>query len=353
MTTAPKTADTRAGVRADRFDSPRRTQSSPAGGLRLAERVTLLTDRLEARADSKMAAALRSDVSEARAHVKGWEPAKSVSANTAARYERATARLQAAGREPDRAACRSTYEFQRAALVHTTRVGLKNDLRELDKSKKSGDLSRAAEAYNRVRAGLDTLRKYPPSTGSRAADLARTSAFRGPSQPEHSNGKRESLNGLTQGWRDRLQSEAGTQDEAALAALSLSGCRPAEVRGIKVRQSGEAVTLEIRGAKVDGSRGVKSRVISFDKSELDQSQAGRDLRDWLGARECRTVAHTGSVEAFRERVKSAADRAGLEGVSAYSLRHQAAADLRESGASAIEIGDRLGHRSARSQAVYG
>lgn len=356
MTTAEKTAsDTRAGARTDRFDSPSRPQPSAQGGLRLAERVTLLTDRLEARADSKQAAALRADVSEARGHVKGWEPSKAVSANTAARYERTTARLQAEGHGPDRAACKSTYEFQRAALVHVTRTELKHDLRALDSAKKSGDLHQAAESYNRVRAGLDTLRKYPPSTGSRAADLARTSAYSGPAQSANSNGKRASLEGLPQDWRDRLQSAAPEQDKAAFAALSCSGCRPAEVRGIKVRQDAAAqtVTLEIKGAKVDADRGVKSRTLEFDKVELNQTQAGRDLQEWLGERACRTVSHSSSVEAFRERVGRAADQAGLEHVSAYSLRHAAAADLREAGSTPAEIGDRLGHRSERSQSVYG
>lgn len=353
-TAAPKTAnDTRAGARTDRFDSPRRTPASAGGGLRLDERVTLLTSRLEARADLKQAAALRADVREARGHVKDWEPSKSVSAGTAERYIRTAERMRAQGVEPDRAACRSTFEFQRAALIHTTRTELKHDLRELDKCKKSGDLNRAAEAYNRVRAGLDTLRKYPPSTGSRAADLARTSAYRGPAQSDNSNGKRSSLEGLPSDWRDRLQREAPEQDKAAFAALSLSGCRPAEVKGIKVRQDEQVVRIEIKGAKFDVDRGVKSRTLDFDKAELNQTQAGRDLQEWLGARGCRTVTHSSSVEAFRERVGRAADRAGLEGVSAYSMRHAAAADLREAGANPSEIGDRLGHRSARSQAAYG
>lgn len=339
--------------RLDRLDTGR-SPTPPAGGLRLDERVSSLRERLDARADSRAAAAVRNDAREARGHVRDWSPGR-VSPSTAERYERAVELMRSRGQRPEDAKCRASFEFRRAAVVHEARSELKGALRDLDRARRSGDLERAADAYLRVQGGLATLRRYPPSTGSREGDLERQSAFRGPSRPDQdqSNGKRQSLDQLPADWRDDVQRAARPEDRPALAALGLSGCRPAEVKGIKVRQTDEHITVEIRGAKCDADRGIKTRTLEFDKAELSQSQAGRDLTEWLGNRECRTISHAGSVEAFRERVSRACDRAGHEQASAYSFRHAEARTLKESGAGRNEIARRLGHRSDRSQSVYG
>lgn len=336
--------------RDDRLDTGRST-----GGLRIEERVTSLRERLESRADGRAAAQLRSDVRAAREHVRDWNPSKAVSQNTASRYAREVQKMKSTGHRPEDAACKSTYEFRRAALVHETRSDLKAALTDLDRAKRKGDLDRAAKAYNRVRAGLETLRQYPPSTGSRECDLERTSAYRGPARPpeDRSNGKRQSLDGLPNDWKDRVQRETNDRDKPAVAVLALTGCRPEEVRGTRVRQDDEQVRFEIRGAKVDQDRGIKMRVVTLDRSELEQSQAGRDLLDWVGNRDCRTVTHEGSTAAFRERVARAADRAGLEQVTSYTFRHAEARELKQSGLEKSEIAARLGHRSERSQSVYG
>ena len=341
-----------ARARIDRF-VPARTK--PSQSLRLDECVAVLRERLESLTDRRAAEQLRGDVREARAHVKDWALDRAVSAGSASRYARVVHQMRESGQRPEDAACKSTFEYRRAALVHETRVELKAVLRDLDRSKRSGDLHSAADAYNRMRDGIEVLRKYPPTTGDRERDLERSSAFQGPSRPseDRSNGKRPSLNNLPADWRDDVQRASNDYDRPALAAMSLTGCRPVEVRGIKVRQDDEHMTFEIRGAKVDQDRGVKIRCISIEKSELSQSQAGRDLQEWLGNRECRTVSHRGSVEAFRERIARSADRAGHGDVTAYTYRHSEARDLKNSEISKEEIANRLGHRSERSQSVYG
>lgn len=336
--------------RADRLDTGR----TQGGSLHLQERVACLRERLEARADTRAAEGVRADVREARGHVRSWQEG-AVSRDTAARYAHAVAGMRASGQSPESARCKSTFEFQRAALVHTTRAELKSNLRDLDAAKRSGELGRAAQAYAGVREGLETLRRYPPSTGSREQDLLRRSTFQGPSRPEaeRSNSKRASISDLPEGWRDQVQCAARAQDRAPLAAMSLTGCRPAEVRGIKIRQTETEVSMEIRGAKVDEDRGIQTRTLTFSKSELENSQAGRDLQEWLGNRDCRTIAHEGTVAAFRERVSRAADRADLEQISAYSFRHAKARELKAAGEGREEIANRLGHRSDRSQSAYG
>lgn len=326
-----------------------RTDSGQHHGL--FERVEALKSRLEARADHNQAERLRADVREARGHVRSWNPDR-VSQNTATRYGRAVEAMRQAGIRPEEANTSATYEFRRAALVHVTRQETKQALTALDRARRAGDVERAAEAYNQVRIGLETLRRYPPSTGSREADLQRQSLYAGPpGRAGHS--KRDSLSSLPEGWRDDVQRQVPPEDRAALAAMSLTGCRPAEVKGIRVHQAADKVLLEIRGAKVDQARGVEHREIVLAKASLTETQAGRDLAEWLGNRSQRTIAHAGTADAFAERIGRACERAGHSQASAYSFRHQAARDLRQSGASREDIAARLGHRSERSQSVYG
>ncbi len=342
--------------RLDRLDTTR-TQPPRGAGLQLETRVSVLRDRLEARADSRAAGQVRDVIREARSHVRDWQPDRSVSADTSARYSRVVEQMRADGQRPEDAKCKSTFEFNRAALVYEARKDIKSALTDLDRSRRSGELDAAARAFNRLQNGLSVLRKYPPSTGSRAQDLQRQSAFTGPrhADPDRSNSKRATLDQLPAGWRDDVLLSARPADRPAVAALALSGCRPAELKGIRIskNENEDGITIKIRSAKYDSDRGIKTRELSFSRAELNETAAGRELSDWLGGREVKTISHQGTVEAFRERVARAADRAGHGEATAYSFRHAEARELRQEGADRQEIANRLGHRSERSQAVYG
>ena len=337
---------------ASRFDVASRSPDA-SRSLHFADRVQAVRDRLEARADPLRSDQLRSHVREGRGLVRNWSPDRAVSSDTASRYAKTVEVMRINGERPEDAKSKASFEFRRAALVHETRASIKASLRDLDRHKRSGDLTRAAKAYAQLRDGLNVLRKYPPSTGNRELDLQRRSAYSGPPRPVESNCKRLSIAGLLEGWKDDIQRSANTADRPALAAMSLTGARPAEIRGIKVRQSDDSVTFEIRGAKVDEDRGIKARAIAFSKDELSQSEAGRDLVAWLGNRDVRTITHGGDAAAFGERIARAADRAGYDDISSYSFRHAKARELKESGMEREEIAQRLGHRSDRSQSVYG
>jgi hypothetical protein len=150
-------SDSRA--RFDRADTSR--PAAPRGGEAefLQSRVLEFREKLEARADSNLAAGLRADVAEARNLVKGFEPDKAISRTTSDRYRASVDRMRSTGKSPRDAACKSSFEAQRAALVHVTRSELKTDLRELDRFRKKGDLQNASQSYSRVRSGLEILRE--------------------------------------------------------------------------------------------------------------------------------------------------------------------------------------------------
>lgn len=326
-----------------------------ADGQRSVVHATSLREILMTRVAARQAEALLDTVREARRHIRGFDPARAVSANTAGRYAMTLAYMNAKNEGPEDAACKASFEFRRAALIHQTRSNIKSDLRDLDRAKRQGDAHAERQASIRVNASVETLRRYPPSTGKLEQDLQRRSAYCGPLLPERSNSKRSSVwaADLPADWKDRMQRAARTTDRPAFSAMALTGCRPIEVRGIKVQQDEHRLTLTIKGAKVDDTRGVAVREVTFDKTELTQTLAGRHLQAWLGDRRVRTVSYLGSCEALRDRVARTAERASLENVTSYSYRHAAARELRANGASRTEITARLGHRAERSQRNYG
>jgi integrase len=346
----PTASRARTDLRAGRSDSGHGRYA----GLRVPERVQALRDRLHAMVDRRHAEILRHDVREGREHVRAWSD-RAVSADTRTRYAAALQHMATTGQRPEDATSKQAFYFRRAAVVHDARSTIKTALRDLDKFKRSGDVDRAADAYKALRSGLETLRRYPPSTGSREADLKRTSVYHGPrlADPARSTAKRESLNGLPADWRNRVQAEASPRDRAHLAVMSLTGARPAELSGVKVRQEGGEITLTIRGAKVDGKdRGIPERQRSFDRADLERSQAGRDLLEWLGNREQRTLPRI-DANNFGARIARAADHAGLPEVTAYTFRHASARQMKLAGMPRPEIANRLGHQSERSQRAYG
>ncbi len=211
--------------------------STPRNALDELERGPTLRERLDARTEARQLEAARALVREARGHVKGFDPVRAVSANTAGRYAAMVAYMRVNAEAPEAASCRSSFEFRRAALVHSTRADLKVGLRDWDRATRQGDARAAKDALARVHAGLETLRRYPPSSGDREQDMRRRSAYVGPQAPVRSNSKRASARAsdLPADWRDRMQEAAASADRPALAAMALTGCRPVEVRGIKVQ----------------------------------------------------------------------------------------------------------------------
>lgn len=336
----------------DRSD---RSAGSSWGGLHRAERTDMLREKLRGMTDERLASTLRDDVREARSFVKNWSE-KSVSPQTADRYQQRVDMMREHAKEPTDAKSAASYDFDRAAFVYVNRAETKEALRDLDKHRRIGEVDGAARAYLRVQNGLVALRKYPPSTGNRELDLERTSLYGGPAHAERSNGKRDSAQALPPGWGDELQRELNSFDRAPGAVMSLTGARPAEISGVRVRQSADRQSIEfiIRSAKYEADRrGIEQRTVSFGKQELEQSAPGRDVLEFLGNREQRTIAVQGTSDAFRQRYARAAARAGLVDASAYTARHATAKDLRASGEGRTEIARQLGHRTDRAQKTYG
>ncbi|MDE2259076.1 MAG: site-specific integrase [Betaproteobacteria bacterium] len=175
-----------------------------------------------------------------------------------------------------------------------------------------------------------------------------------PGKPKQS--KKYGLGKLAQDWRERIfESIHSERLKAAVAVLSATGCRPAELEmGVIVRLKDETLQLGIRGAKIDPEkgRGQPLRLLVVDRTTPWGRHLEKLVLDSPG--QTITVAYDAGGISQRLREKSRElwpRRKSL--VSAYCYRHFLGKSMRESGESAEKIAFALGHASDLSQLSYG
>lgn len=166
-----------------------------------------------------------------------------------------------------------------------------------------------------------------------------------------SKGKRSSIAGLPGNWRDQLVDEITSKHRHHCAVMALTGARPEEMgKQVELRaMPGGSLEVLIRGAKVS--------------EHTDGGQAWRrlTLRGGLADRLRLAVEKRGGLVivppkqglGLQKAISAAAQRLGLKGVSAYSLRHAFAADLKAMKIDPDTISLALGHVSRASKSRYG
>jgi len=194
------------------------------------------------------------------------------------------------------------------------------------------DLAEAVDAAKRARHAVLAYRQV----------LAMT-------RPEPEKPRRSKRSTLPRMRWQRVAFDAATKGQrAAVAVMWATGCRPAEIeRGVTIRRDGDALVIEIPGAKVTAGKGQPIRRIAVDPA----SEVGRIIAMMLGNRQGARVQ--------RKAKRIAADfvdirrRSGLGAISAYSFRHQSASDMKGRGDDPVKIAEALGHASTRTQSRYG
>lgn len=248
-------------------------------------------------------------------------------------YERADEALSSVTRQ--------SFYHDRAALLYGAAAAYKEQRKAVDVARKSGDLEAAMLAARRARSAVNAYV---------AAKEAKPPEER--SAPRKS--KRKSLPRHEQ-WREQVVQAASNPARDAVAVLRATGARPAEIEaGITLRHSmknGEQVVVAmINGAKTDaeGEKGLGRRVVMFDPD----STAGRTLLDVI-ERKGNGVTVTRRARRIAKDFADIREKTGLKTVSAYSLRHAVAGDLKADGLDPVSIARTLGHISTRSQSRYG
>lgn len=175
-------------------------------------------------------------------------------------------------------------------------------------------------------------------------------------------------------WRADIVDHARTdKDRGMLRVQAVTGCRPIEMLwGISVTIIDDgALEFSIHGAKVKtdetdskgrfvehGRRGQPQRMFALEPTGarlFNELREQVEAAGGIGVTCVYTLAGTtqNPVKDYCLRVIRLANRLGYDGVSAYSLRHQFASDLKAARVTTDDRAAAMGHRSNRSQQVYG
>lgn len=162
--------------------------------------------------------------------------------------------------------------------------------------------------------------------------------------------KRTSLKGLPDNWRENIANRM-IKYKAPFLVAALTGCRPQElVHGVKLEIVDGLIKATIKGAKVTENAGQKQRVISL---KIDGKLAN-DLAELV--RDGKNVVTLGSASNFTTAIRDAGRREYKNNnvdLSAYSLRHQFASDMKAAGFPAEDIAKAMGHISDKTASYYG
>lgn len=165
--------------------------------------------------------------------------------------------------------------------------------------------------------------------------------------------KRNSLIGLNKiNWREKLVNESkGSKYGTEILIMTLCGCRPSEmVNGVQVIRNANHLEIYIMGAKysVNNQSGQPWRKIVVDITNPIFSKMVANLQSGFYSIEKvngieDAISHFGLKVVNRKTNK----------ISAYSLRHAFASDLKGSGLSKADVSAALGHQSMITQSMYG
>jgi integrase len=137
--------------------------------------------------------------------------------------------------------------------------------------------------------------------------------------------------------------------EVAATVFACFGVRPAELRaGARLYVEGDALGLEVCGAKVDASRGQARRRLLIGPSSLGSSAlALAFLHGEVNAGRTRVSLTPADMAAVRRAMRTA-----QSGLSPYAYRHARASDAKAAHG-ALGAAAWLGHRTDRAQSGYG
>ena len=267
---------------------------------------------------------------------------RDVSAATAADYARVgRVRLDleddSGGRLMD-GVSRQSWDHHRAALRHEAAMAFRAHRSACDRAQRSQDLQTAARH----------------AWASRVALRAFTAVSEAKRPPERSSPRKSKRKTLPKGdgWQKRAW-EAATAAMRPALACGWIGARPHEIElGVALEwlqtRQGEVIQVRIRGAKVTDHSGQPERVLWISTT----SPEGQALLSAIPEGATRTEVRRGAKRISLDWSQRIRPRLGGN-PSAYSLRHQFAANLKAQGFDPIQIAKALGHLSVKSQKRYG
>ncbi len=177
--------------------------------------------------------------------------------------------------------------------------------------------------------------------------------------PKPRRSKRKTGPGLPDDWREQLAARLPNWRQAYLVA-AVTGCRPAELaKGVELLVREGQLLASIIGAKVGEHAGQPLRSMRWtlpNASPLVEQLAEAVLANAGALTVSLGNRNTNPARAFSDAIREAAKRAwpGRKlSITAYSLRHAAASDLKSSGLGGTAVSQALGHASLSTKSTYG
>jgi hypothetical protein len=233
---------------------------------------------------------------------------------------------------------RQSWDHHRAALRHEAAMAFRAHRSACDRAQRSEDLQVAAR---HAKAAREALRAF----------TAVSAATRPPDRSAPRRSKRKTLP-KGDGWQKRAW-EAATAAMRPALACGWVGARPNEIElGVALERlqtrHGEVVQVRIRGAKVTDHSGQPERVLWISATSPEGLALLSAIPEGATSTEVRRGAKRINLD-WSQRIRPLMDGKP----SAYSLRHQFAANLKAHGFDPIDIAKALGHLSVKSQKRYG
>lgn len=242
----------------------------------------------------------------------------------------------------------------RAAWVWWNRSRLRELLADLD-----GSLIDGRDAYDQLKYHVDALTVCPGFGAVSSPDGTRGDRQSARSSRLKAAGlsKRHGLGEFPGDWElEFLAAFSDLHDSEfnALVLLGMTGCRPAELAAglqVTVNPARRALVVLIRGGKVTRLNGQPTRELAF---AIDHPIASRLRFLDAAVPYCFRIALDRDRLAYLLAVGNTRDRfSELPRISAVTFRHQFASHLKSAGYSKSQIAQALGHRSDRTQQIYG
>ena len=161
-------------------------------------------------------------------------------------------------------------------------------------------------------------------------------------------------------WRAQIFAALPAAHRLPYAAQALAGARTAElVKGVEVQLCDGGIEITIAGTKLHKQNGQPLRQVMIRNRPDDPVFAALLDAAQKTALEPLPVAITTHIETYRKAIRNAGLRLFGRGrgpskyITPYMVRHQFASDLKAAEMEPVLVAEALGHRSSRTQELYG
>jgi integrase len=237
----------------------------------------------------------------------------------------------------------NSFFAMRAALAWRTREEIRRLLGRHDNMLRPEEVTDRQRVLEQIK---ESLRILDVILGIQRAALLKSTG----QASKRVRSKRSDLGRFDPDWREQVL-KAGRDGayEEVIWVLVATGCRPAELRrGVVLNLEWDHVHVRIAGSKVTGSSGQLWRELKVNWDWMPEGMFERLHGRVDYVVKIRDDALRGVVARIGRKLWPKRKR-----LCPYHCRHEAAADMRESGWSADEIAAALGHRVSETASRYG